>query len=130
MMQGRTNQQQKFVVMQDNPIRRRVSFVEAVKGRGRQVEPDGMKNNNPGSDQALRNRQTHEWRGLEFHIEEEEMNWLKGCYVAKTREDNGVFYVQQKMNKEEWDSIVATPLGGSVVLLSGVNEESVINFVQ
>lgn len=69
------------------------------------------------------------WNGMEILVTEEEMHWLIGSFVGKTRSLDGAFTIQKDLDFAGWSSIRATPLSRSVVLLSGDKQESVKEFL-
>lgn len=73
--------------------------------------------------------QVNQWRGMKFKISDEEMQWLKGYFVGKTKELQGASKIQQKLNMEGWIKIIATPLGGDSVLIFGDHEDSIKDFL-
>lgn len=66
---------------------------------------------------------------MEFNILEEEMQWLCGSIVDKTKSQDGALQIQQVLHREGQSSIYATSIGSNMVLLTGENENSVKKFL-
>lgn len=71
----------------------------------------------------------NEWKGLTFNVAEDDLGWLKGCYVAKTFNPEGVFSLQNKLQMEGVFSISTTPMGGNMVLLQPKEDGSIENLL-
>lgn len=53
------------------------------------------------------------------------MGWLEGSYVGTTKKPEEVFLLQKWLYKEGFFSIVATPMGGNMILLTGNESKDV-----
>lgn len=59
-----------------------------------------------------------DWKGLSFNVTTEKLNWLVGSYVGTTVNLADVHLVQKFLYKEGQLNLVATPMGGNLVLLT------------
>lgn len=50
--------------------------------------------------------------------------------MGKIKEIQGAFKVQHDLNMGSWNSIIASPIGGEMVLLTGKHEDSVEDFIK
>lgn len=62
-------------------------------------------------------QRTIRWSGLEFQVSDDEMAWLKQCYVGKFSDPEGIQTMHQKYKLEELLAVSLTPMGGNHVLL-------------
>lgn len=68
-------------------------------------------------------RQNTAWSGMAFNVSEEQMSWLKGCYVGQTINPEGIPNIQEELLNEGLFTIKAAPMGGNLVLLSPLEAE-------
>lgn len=68
-------------------------------------------------------KQTAGWSGMAFNVSEEQMSWLKGCYVGQTINPKGIPNIQEELLNEGLFTINAAPMDGNLVLLSPLEAE-------
>lgn len=74
------------------------------------------------------NRRNH-FSGPEFTVFEGEMEWLKGCFVGKSVDPEGILCIKKKIVLESILAVNLTPLGGDLVLMfapEGENFEEIL----
>lgn len=105
----------------DNKLRNGVSYVAVTKGDINVNNPHngGIRDPRVG---RMQNCQNSEWMGLFFNTIEEDVSWLKGCYVAETFNPKGVQSLQNNLHLEGVFTIIAIPMGGNLVLLKPTEE--------
>lgn len=70
-----------------------------------------------------------EWRGLQFSVDEENMVWLKICFVGKAHFPDTVHLLQDRLIEEGLLTIYVKPLGGSKVLLQSFDGEDLKDLI-
>lgn len=55
---------------------------------------------------------------MEYNIDDDQLFWLKGSFVARTHVLEDALIIQQILHKEGLFSINAAPMGGNRVLLT------------
>lgn len=70
-----------------------------------------------------------EWYGLEYNVEQEEMEWLKKCYVAEVKRPNVVLFLQERLCMQGYQSVKVTPMGGSLVMLYPDDEGEILDMI-
>lgn len=71
------------------------------------------------------NMRQKEWTRLTFNTTGEDSKWLRGCYVGKTFNPEGVLSIQNKLRMEGIFSIKTIPMGGNFVLLRPMEDGAI-----
>ncbi|KAJ1379367.1 RNA-binding domain superfamily [Sesbania bispinosa] len=99
----------------DMNLRQGVSYSAIVKGDAqkewRPIQRQGSLDDDGG------------WRGLQFHVGEDDFAWLKSCYVGEVHQVDEVFLLHGKMVEEGFSTIQVTPMGGKLVPLRLLDNE-------
>lgn len=64
------------------------------------------------------------WNGLEFNVIEEDMAWLRECFVGKTVDPEGIHCLRRKLDIEGLLCVTLIPMGGNLVLIKAFEGES------
>lgn len=70
------------------------------------------------------------WRGMEFNVKEEDMDWLNSCYVGYVNKPSEVCLLQERLIDEGVVSFKVSPMGGEMVLIKPSEEEVFEDFVK
>lgn len=94
-----------------------MSYANAVVGGG--VNGQVIKNaprttNNYNRKQMF---QGNRFIGLEFNVNEDDMAWLKDCFVRRASHPEGINCLKKKFLMETLLSVLLTPMGGNSVLI-------------
>lgn len=85
-----------------------LQFANVVKGSsGREWKPKNSFTNKDNIED--------EWKGLDFVVDEEDMSWLKHCYVGYVHEPDIVQTIQDKIKDVGLLSMFVLPMGGDKV---------------
>ncbi|GKV27286.1 hypothetical protein SLEP1_g36471 [Rubroshorea leprosula] len=68
--------------------------------------------------------------GLEVLAEEEDLKWLKDCFVGIAKRPEIISTLQDKFLMEGYFSAKVTPMGGKLVLLSSIDHEELKDLVE
>lgn len=71
----------------------------------------------------------NDWRGLSFNVPNENISWLVGSYVGTTVNHAVVQHIQKYLTKEGLFNLVATPMGGDMVLLTAKDNFDVLSLL-
>lgn len=82
------------------------SYANVVVGGRSNDQP---KTSNPHSKASFKEKT---WSGIEFNVSEEEMAWLKGSYMGKTIDLEGLLCLKKKIIHEGLLSVTLTSIGG------------------
>lgn len=71
-----------------------------------------------------------EWTGIEHSMEEEDMQWLKKCYVGKVYSPDDILMLQDKFILAWVLSVTVRPTGGDMVLIQVAKDEDFVELVK
>ncbi|GKV19323.1 hypothetical protein SLEP1_g29603 [Rubroshorea leprosula] len=79
---------------------------------------------------SVKRTEGEEWHGLEFQVEKDDLSWLEGCFVGRTKGPEIIGTLQERFLMEGYFSAKVTPMGGNLVLISGEDSEELKHLVE
>lgn len=105
-----------------------VTYAAAVTGRGptrkQTWQPKKVDLTRSSGDDGV------QWKGLSHVVLEEDMEWLKNCYIGQVHSPDVVFQLQEKVFAEGLYSVKVTPMGGDLVLIQVEEGEDFLQLVK
>ncbi|GKV51184.1 hypothetical protein SLEP1_g57855 [Rubroshorea leprosula] len=109
-----------------------VSYAEAVKNgvRNQTEVKNREQKHDRGIERFRRKSEQGQWQGLEVQAEEEELKWLRDCFVGTAKSLVIISTLQDKFLMEGYFSAKVTPMGGNLVLISSADAEELKHLVE